>query len=750
MNNPNDLEYYEGAIWGATEGGIFRFDLTDSSFQLLTQADGIEGSELYCLEIDSSGKLWCSGFGSVVNIYDIESGTLTKITSISNDAIFIRDLVIVGNTVFAAASNGVYEIYYDTTYEDYFIKGGYHQFGQFPVDDECKAVAIYQDELWVGALSGAARTQLATVNKQQASNWETFTTAQGLASVPIVGFAVANETLYTASQSAGYAKFNGTQFQPFYVGQYIMEMRSLPDTIYISCSLGIRRLVNGAWQTIGSGFGYGLSVTKSPDGTLWAGKQNSKYIRGGLNVYIDDQWKSFELNAPAGKYITGLMVDSQSKLWCGGTGNIGKGVYIYDNIDWTNYTVQDSGYNNYFYSYPGGVGAGPQAFLEYPNGDVWVGSFGSGIAVFRAGGEQYYINATEGLYLDSIPRIYGSSSNNNTFPVIGEMLLDSGGNIWLTNRQSNVNKPLLLVPSDFMVEYSPNISWTEFSTTDIADPTVSEQSDVYADRLAMDAQGRLWLSSSFQGAKGVRCFDYNDTPFEKSDDVGHLFTASNGLLNIIVPDIAIDQDNRLWMVTSMGANYYDIPETIPSTTGVQFEILYSLYYIDLNCVTVDPMNNKWFGSENDGVIVLGSDNYTIIAIYNADTDPLLSNRILNITFNPMNGEAFIATSEGLSKVQTPYRAFSQNLGKLEMGPSPFYPGEGELMTFGSQSLTPGASVKIFTYTGILVRNLHFTEASLGWDGRNDKGELVASSIYLVLVVTPEGESLLGKLPVIRR
>jgi hypothetical protein len=72
------------------------------------------------------------------------------------------------------------------------------------------------------------------------------------------------------------------------------------------------------------------------------------------------------------------------------------------------------------------------------------------------------------------------------------------------------------------------------------------------------------------------------------------------------------------------------------------------------------------------------------------------------------------------------------------------------MTFGSQSLTPGASVKIFTYTGILVRNLHFTEASLGWDGRNDKGELVASSIYLVLVVTPEGESLLGKLPVIRR
>jgi hypothetical protein len=162
------------------------------------------------------------------------------------------------------------------------------------------------------------------------------------------------------------------------------------------------------------------------------------------------------------------------------------------------------------------------------------------------------------------------------------------------------------------------------------------------------------------------------------------------------------------------------------------------------------MNNKWFGSESDGVIILSSDNYSFVDIYNADTDPLLSNRILNITFNRESGEAYIATSEGLSKVQTPFRAFGQELGELQMGPCPFYPDLGELLTLGAQSLVPGASVKIYTHTGILVRNLHFSEASLGWDGRNEAGDLVGSGIYLVLVVTPEGESVLGKLPVIRR
>ncbi|NQS98221.1 MAG: hypothetical protein HQ591_07195 [candidate division Zixibacteria bacterium] len=744
MNRSRDIEYYDGAIWAATEGGIFSFSLQDSIFHLITRADGIQGKDAYCMVIDSTGKVWSAGIEAIINIYNVEDGSIYCITSIEDDAQFINDLAVTGNTVFAAADNGVYEIYYDEQFNEYFIKGGYHQFGNFQVGEETKAVFVHDGYLWVGSTSGAARIELSVENKQPAANWQTFTTDDGLPNLPVVGFAAVGDTLYAACRHSGIARFNGDGFNPITAGMETWEIRALEDTIYVACNLGIRRLVDDEWQNIGEGISTCLTVIKTPEGTLWAGQEHKKDVRGGLLVYEASQWNIFYTNTPAGKYISGLLVDSQGDLWCGGTASKGKGVYVFDGIDWVNYTAQDSAYDIYFYNRPQGEGDGPHTFLEYPNGEVWVGSFGSGIAVFLPDGEQIYFAASDSLSYGNVARVYGTANSPN-FPVIGEMVLDSENNIWIINRESSANKPLLMVPYDFMVEHSPTIAWLEFTIADIG------AEDTYFDYLAIDAQGRLWMGGQSNPATGVRCFDFNGTPNDKADDikVGAFTYNNNGLLNDAIRGLTIDNDNRLWVVSSGGANYFDIPDVLTSSSGYQFEVNYDLYGKNINCIAVDPMNNKWFGAEEEGVIVLGADNYTILHVYTEETHPLLDNKIMAITFNPVTGEAFIATPEGLSVVQTPYREFTEELVKLQMGPVPFYPGE-ELLTFGAQSLALGASVRIYTHTGLLVRKLSLNEASLGWDGADSEGQLVGSGVYFVLVVGSDGESLLGKLPVIRR
>jgi hypothetical protein len=324
------------------------------------------------------------------------------------------------------------------------------------------------------------------------------------------------------------------------------------------------------------------------------------------------------------------------------------------------------------------------------------------------------------------------------------MALDDNGNIWLINRESMVNKPLLMVPADFMIEHSDAVNWLEFTTADIG------AANSYFDYLTFDQQGRLWLGGNGAPAQGVRCFDFNASPYDKTDDVDFLFDLDNGLLNNSINDLAIDQDNCLWVVSSGGVNYLDIPEEIISQLNINFDINYDLYGKIINCVMVDPMNNKWFGTEQEGVIVLSSDNYTILYVYDEENAPLLDNRILSLAFNASSGQAYIGTPQGISVVQTPYREFGQTLGSLQMGPIPFYPDLGENLTFSSQSLTPGAVVKFFTSNGLLVRKLSFTQASLGWDGRDEKGRLVGSGVYLVLVTTPNAEAISGKLPVIRK
>ncbi len=106
--------------------------------------------------------------------------------------------------------------------------------------------------------------------------------------------------------------------------------------------------------------------------------------------------------------------------------------------------------------------------------------------------------------------------------------------------------------------------------------------------------------------------------------------------------------------------------------------------------------------------------------------------------------------------QTP--AWSQTAPQIQMAPSQepvrAYPNpwrsdrHGEIpVVFGS--IGDGATVKIFTLSGYLVRSLISEGGRAAWNVKNDAGDPVASGLYLYSITNPGGDQSRGKVAVIR-
>ncbi|MBC8205330.1 MAG: hypothetical protein H8E87_07450, partial [FCB group bacterium] len=472
MNNPHDIEYYNGAIWGATDGGIFRFDIEDSTYKLISRADGLLGQEFHCLAVetrilngDSTVNIWSSGWGAELNIYNTETGVITALTDLNGFADKVEDIAIGEGYIFAASDKGVSQLYYHEEYGEYLFKGTYSQWGYGGLSENVRCALVHDGWLWIGLDDGVARAPLSAPNLVMPNAWETYTTADGLPGNNINGFAVVNDTVWAATYNSGLARFEGDHFTPVLAIQWIKEMRAFDDTLYAAVLGGVKRFVNNNWQSFSAGSVEYNCICRDADGVFWAGKANKWNQYGGLQGRVIDIWLDYPVNAPAAKRISGMIFDEQGRLWCAATSAVGKGVFIYDYFDWLNFTGQLPQYANYFYTL-GGTGAGPQTLLEHPNGEILAGSFGTGLAIFTASGEQHYFNYEDSLSYGNISRLAGIDADQD-FVVIGEMALDDDNNVWLLNREASSDEPLVVIPADFMMDHSANIPWTYYSVSDL-------------------------------------------------------------------------------------------------------------------------------------------------------------------------------------------------------------------------------------------------------------------------------------------
>lgn len=334
--------------------------------------------------------------------------------------------------------------------------------------------------------------------------------------------------------------------------------------------------------------------------------------------------------------------------------------------------------------------------------------------------------------------VFGTDKN---YVVIQGLTFDTQGKLWLIN---SMNKKQNLL--NYQDETWVTLSQDELSAL----PNMSH--------LMIDSRNILWFSNDNWQHPALYRYDkennklYSTTTFINQDNTK--------LTTYRLRDIKEDLSHNIWIATDAGPILIEQTETtkespvltqvkIPRNDGTNFAD-YLLNNVSINAIAIDNGNRKWFGTSNNGVYLISEDNMKEIHHFTSSNSPLLSDKIESISINNITGEVFFGTDKGLCSYMSNASQTNSEMTKDDVWayPNPVKPDYTGLITI--TGLSYNADVKIVTSNGILVNQGKSTGGSYTWDGRNTKGEKVASGIYMVETATNEGgQGTVCKIAIIR-
>ncbi len=314
-------------------------------------------------------------------------------------------------------------------------------------------------------------------------------------------------------------------------------------------------------------------------------------------------------------------------------------------------------------------------------------------------------------------------NSNRITTRISSTVFDSQGNLWIANSLTRNN----------LEKMTPNGEWSniDFSVGTDLNEIIADKND------------NIWMGSRGKGLyvyseKGNRKRQFITTPTE-----GNLPHAN-------VRAVAVDRNNKIWIGTQLGITVYD------NTNGIFDASIYKANPIIIkddgidkkllgdqiiNTIAIDGADNKWFGTDNGGVVYTNSDGQKTLELFNKDNSPLPSNRILKISIDIFTGKVFFATDKGIVAYKSNIVPFGKALGKIYAYPNPALKNHQTVTIDGRNGthIPRGTNVKIIDVSGNLVYETNVVEGQevgggkVIWDKTNLAGRKVSSGIYIVLL-----------------
>ncbi len=359
---------------------------------------------------------------------------------------------------------------------------------------------------------------------------------------------------------------------------------------------------------------------------------------------------------------------------------------------------------------------------------LWAGSYGGGLVHFSE-------HTTPIIYSTYNSSLQGATGDPGSTRVSG-LAFDHDHNLWISNYGA---------PQDLVVRKRDG-SWKAFS---IPFPHLENA----VSQLLVDDENQIWIVSPKDN--GLFCYNYGASIDQVQDDRWKFYKQGAGNGNLpgnTVLCIAKDKSGFIWVGTDMGIGIIQCTQQVFDAQGceatlpiVQQDRFAGLLFKDENvqCIAVDGADRKWVGTKN-GVWLLSPDGSTLIYRFTAENSPLLANDVKRIAIDPDTGEIFFATLSGICSFRgtaTEGKTVNEN---VLVFPNPVPPGyQG---TIAIRGLTENALVKIAELNGRLVYQTRALGGQAIWNGRNYKGEKIASGVYLVLVRDDSGtEKLVTKI-----
>ena len=321
---------------------------------------------------------------------------------------------------------------------------------------------------------------------------------------------------------------------------------------------------------------------------------------------------------------------------------------------------------------------------------------------------------------------------------------DNFGVFWATFFATNTGRSLY--------SFNTNGEWIGYlNPSIISSASLSE--------VAVDSYNTKWIVTS--GSRtGLYFFNENGSISNPSDDVyGFYSTSDFGSEITNVTDVIVDNNNEVWITTNNGVFIINNPYAAivnpsskprPQKLGIISGNLRVPF--TENCISIasDIINDKWVGSESNGVFHFSSDGTTLIEQFNTIKTPILSDRIGSIAVSNISGKAFFGTRNGLSSYATNAIEPVAEFDEIIASPNPYLVPNAVNMKI--DGLVENSSIKILTINGEIVTEFDSPGGRIAfWNGMNSNNQPAATGIYLIVAYTSDGSQVgTGKVAIVNK
>jgi ligand-binding sensor domain-containing protein len=705
-----------------SQGGLFVVDLSSGNVRKkYTNLDGLMSNNITAVYVDTLDRLWIGATDGSISILDYAAGTFRYIYDIKNSNESnksINDFVQFGQYIFAATGYGIQKISVTTLN---FVDAPYYQLGNYNSKTKVTSLAINGDKIFAGTVSGVAYARLYNTNLNNPSSWINYNVYPLMANVRCAE-SFDNKVFFGAD--SGFVYYDNVNWvnypNPAVSNRTTKDIKKAGDNLYFISGNEVY------YSNISNLSQINLYTSGSNFFSLGADNANSPLVgvyENGLLVNRNGIQTKVYPNCPYRNSFDNISIDANGNVWAAG-GQTDAGFYKYDGNTWYSYTTAthpEIGNSNWFRRIVAG------------NGIVWALGYGGGPTRIT-GNTIKNFNSTNSI----LPGIIG----NPDFIVPFGGAFDNLGNFWMSFYGTDNNTNLYLNTNDSVF-------------TGYLNPSIVLQSNF--EQVAIDNYNTKWIVS-VGSSKGLYFFNENGTPSNPGDDIfGMYLTTEVSIEN--VTGVVVDRNNEVWFSSNNGVFIISNPlaaiqnpnnKPAPQKLGIISGNLKVPFTENCRCITVDILNQKWIGTENNGVFHLSSDGTTLMEQFNISNSPVLSNQINSIAVSNIDGRAYFGTLNGLSSVQTDAIAPLAEFEKIICSPNPFVVPANVLLKI--DGLVENSSVKIFSLNGDVIAEFTSPGGKIAsWDGRDKKGNYPPSGIYMVVGFTQDGSKVgKGKLAIIKK
>jgi hypothetical protein len=321
-----------------------------------------------------------------------------------------------------------------------------------------------------------------------------------------------------------------------------------------------------------------------------------------------------------------------------------------------------------------------------------------------------------------LPLTQGSSGSDTR---VTSVETDQDGNLWVA--ASHTNK--------IINARDKNGTWHSINFNN---------SIIKSDEILVDKNDIVWVNTL---DPSIIMYKYDGTfnPATSSNSFTITTGDGDGKINAsIIYCIREDKEGDMWVGTNKGVFVlYDTESIISNQKANAQQILIEengvtkilLETEDVKCIAVDGANNKWIGTQKNGIFYVSADGQKEIYHFTKENSPLFSDNIIEIAIHPKTGEVFISTEKGMLSFQNFVIEGSEQFDDIQVYPNPVKPEyAGPVMIKG---LVNKSVLKITDIAGNLVYETTVEGGQVVWDTKTISGKKVSSGIYLVMCGTSD-------------